>query len=224
MAAPAFPVVRPYEPRDRAAVRHVCFETGLMGDPVADQWRDSESFADLFSSYYTDHEPESAQVVEIDDVVEGYLLGCVDSSRASSVASLAARHVVRRGIAFRPGTAATVWRSVGDVVTDLARRRITLAALDFADDRWPAHLHIDLLAPARGTGAAGTLVTRWLDSLRAADVPGCHLQTMAENTRAISFFERMGFARHNEPVPAPGLRDRGGARLHLQVMVNTLRS
>ena len=73
-------VIRPYEARDRAQVRHICHVTGYMGEPVAWMWRDTESFADLFTSYYTDAEPQSALVAELDGVVAGYLLGCIDSS------------------------------------------------------------------------------------------------------------------------------------------------
>jgi len=222
MAAPVIPLVRPYEPADRAAVRHICFVTGLMGEPVAGQWRDEESFADLFSSYYTDREPESAPVVELDGSVQGYLLGCVDTARSTSAATIAARHVLRRGIAFRPGTAAVVWRSVGDVASDLARRRITVAQLDFADLRWPAHLHIDLLSGARGRGVGARLVRHWLDRLRSMSVAGCHLQTVAENATAVAFFEAMGFTTEGEPIVVPGLRTPDGGRHHVALMVQRL--
>ena len=33
--------------------------------------------------------------------------------------------------------------------------------------RWPAHLHIDLLPEARGSGVGRQLMARWLDALRA---------------------------------------------------------
>lgn len=211
-------VVRPYEARDRARVREICFVTGFMGEPIDWQWRDAESFSDMFSGYYTDGEPESASVVEIDGLVCGYLLGCIDASKAWNPALVACRHAVRRGIAFRRGTAGMCWRSVGDVVGDLARRRVRVADLEFADERFPAHLHIDLLAEARGCGAGPALVRGWLTELRMRKVPGCYLQTMDENTRAIAFFESMGFARHGDPVPAPGMRARDGSRLHIQVM------
>jgi hypothetical protein len=48
--------------------------------------------------------------------------------------------------------------------------------------------------------------------------PGCHLQTLRENTRAVRFFERMGFAKHGPSALVPGLRD-GGKRVHQQTMV-----
>ncbi len=214
--------IRPYTARDRAAVRHICYVTGYMGEPVDWQWRDAESFADIFSGYYTDREPESAQVVELDGEVAGYLLGCVDSSRVWNVGAIAGRHIVRRGIAFRPGTARVVWRTIADAAVDIARGHVTREQLEFADPRWPAHLHIDLLEQTRGRGAGRALVTGWLDSLRARAIPGCHLQTMAENTGAVAFFESLGFSRFGEPVLTPGLRTRAGGRLHVQVMVHDL--
>jgi ribosomal protein S18 acetylase RimI-like enzyme len=190
-----------------------------MGEPIDWQWRDRESFADMFTGYYTDREPGSAFVVEVDGVVEGYLLGCLDSRRAWNPAVVAGQHILRRGVAFRPGTAAVVWRTFGDAAFDLARRRIKLSEMEFGDPRWPAHLHIDLLEPARGQGAGRRLVHAWFAVLRDRRITGCHLQTMAENSRAIAFFTAMGFRRLGDPQLIPGLRTREGGRMHSQAMV-----
>lgn len=200
-------------------MRAVCFGTGYMGEPVDWQWRDAESFADMFTGYYTDREPASAFVVEVNGVVEGYLLGCLDSGAAWNPATVAGRHIVRRGIAFRPGTAGVVWRTFADGAIDLARRRVKLSDFDFADPRWPAHLHIDLLPPARGGGAGRQLVQGWFAMLRDRGITGCHLGTMAENTGAIAFFTAMGFRRFGAPQLIPGLRARDGGRMHSQTMV-----
>ncbi len=214
--------VRPYATGDRSAVRRICHLTGFMGESAAWMWRDGPSFADAFSGYYTDHEPESATVAELDGRVVGYLLGCRDSRRATDPAVAVARNVVRRGIALRPGTAPIIWRGVADVVVDVGRRRV--APSDYGLDAttaaaYPAHLHINLLPEARGSGAGSRLVRSWLDLLRREGVPGCHLQTMLENTGAIAFFAAMGFRRHGEPVLAPGERTRTGERTHIQRMV-----
>ncbi len=218
--APA--MIRPYAPSDRDAVRHICFVTGDAGDPVASQWADAESFADMYTGYYTDEEPESAFVAESDGKVVGYLLGCRDSTRAWSPASVAARHALRSGLLVRPGTAGYLWRAVGDIVADRVRSGVRPNDLAFTDPAYPAHLHIDLLERARGTGVGAALMRTWLDTLRAEGVPGCHLQTMAQNRAAIGFFAAMGFRRHGEPVPSPGHR-RAGARTHVQAMVQSLR-
>ena len=213
-------VVRSYERRDRAQVRHVCHVTGYMGEPVGWMWRDTESFADLFTSYYTDAEPQSALVAELDGVVAGYLLGCVDSRQAWNPASIFGRHFLRRGIGFRPGTAGVVWRSFGDVIVAAGRRQLPPVSL--YDERWPAHIHIDLLPSIRGLGVGTTLMHRWLDALREHGIPGCYLETLDENHRAIAFFESMGFRCHGDPTSAPGLRSPAGERHSVQLMVQSL--
>lgn len=201
-------------------MRRICFETGYMGDPAAWQWADQESFADLFSRYYTDHEPGSALVADDGHDVVGYLLGCRDSSRVPSPAAISGRGVLRRGLLVRPGTAPVLWRSIADMARGAVRHEPL--SIGFADERWPAHLHIDLLPQARSQGLGQELITRWLEVLSESRVPGCHLETWAENDGAIAFFTEMGFACHGDPTPMPGLRSPEGHRHHTQVMVQTL--
>jgi ribosomal protein S18 acetylase RimI-like enzyme len=215
-------LIRPYRPSDREGVRRVCFETGYMGDPVAWQWRDRESFADLFCGWYTDHAAEDALVVmDEQGEVGGYLLGCRDTRRVPGPGRLAARHLLGRGLLVRPGTAPVLWRTLGDIAAAAVRDR-RLPPGEVIDDRWPAHLHIDLLPAARGRGAGRELMTRWLDSLRADGIAGCHLTTWAENDDAIAFFTTMGFRREGPSHPMPGLRSPEGHRHTTQLMVQPL--
>ena len=68
--------IRSYRASDRDAVRHLCCETGFLGEPIDPVYEDRELFADFLTTYYTDHEPESSFVVEVDGELRGYLLGC----------------------------------------------------------------------------------------------------------------------------------------------------
>ena len=215
-------MIRPYRDEDRRAVRDICFETGYLGAPVVHLWRDQESFADMFSGYYTDREPESAFVAEVDGRVVGYLLGCRDSRRVPSELRVLGHHVVRRGIALRPGTAGFLWRAAADVAGDAVRHQ--LASPPRFDERWPAHLHIDLLPHGRGRGLGAALVRTWLDLLRSEGVAGCHLGTFAENLPAIAFFESEGFERYGRQELVPGMRSPEGGRHHTQLMVQSLSS
>jgi ribosomal protein S18 acetylase RimI-like enzyme len=209
--------IRRYRSEDRPAVREVAYRTGYMGEPVDWLWRDRPSFQDLFTTYYTDREPESLFVAVADERVVGFLTGCLDTTRAVPPEGAALGTVLRRGLLLRPGTAAFFWRAAWDVV------RGGFPGGGLLDPRWPAHLHINLLPEARGLGAGGALMRAWLAHLRAAGVPGCHLGTFAENTNAIAFFERMGFRRFGRPEAVPGFRLRTGGRMHQQLMVRSLR-
>ena len=209
--------VRPYRSTDRTAVRQIAYQTGYLGDPAGCYWRDFISFADIWTAYYTDHEPESVFVAETAHAPVGYLVGCVDSVRAPSPAAALARQVIRRFLLFRPGTAPFLWRSIWDA----AWQRHSPTG-ELADPRWPAHLHINLLPEARGHGAGAQLMRAWFARLRAVGSPGCHLATLAENRAALAFFERMGFHHLGSPALVPGMRLRSGGRMHLQMMVQEI--
>ncbi len=73
--------VRPYEARDRAAVRQICADTADAGQPVESFFPDREVFADLLTNYYTQFEPQSTFIADNDGEVVGYLTGCLDTKR-----------------------------------------------------------------------------------------------------------------------------------------------
>jgi ribosomal protein S18 acetylase RimI-like enzyme len=206
--------VRFYEPRDRSEVRAICHATGFMGEPADWYWRDRESFADACTGYYTDQEPESSLVAVRNGRVVGYLLGCVDTTRAPSMAEVSRQLVLRRALLLRPGNAGFFWRALFDALRD---RGVSSAELQ--DARWPSHLHINLLPEARGAGAGASLMHSWLDRLAALGSPGCHLGTFGENRNAIAFFERLGFRHLGPATRVPAMRNRDGSRMHLQLMV-----
>src|SRR5580692_3390766 len=67
--------VRNYHQSDRESVRALCCDTGFLGNPIDPVFEDRRLFADFLTGYYTDWEPESAFVIEVDGEVKGYLLG-----------------------------------------------------------------------------------------------------------------------------------------------------
>jgi ribosomal protein S18 acetylase RimI-like enzyme len=186
-----------------------------MGESAESFWRHKESWADLWTSYYTDQEPESLYVATMDDTVVGYLAGCINTAAMTPSTDEIMQAVIRKHwLLFRPGTAGFLFRGMLDSIRDRDRARG-----EFIDPRWPAHLHIDLLPVARGTGLGAALMERWFNQLKEVDSPGCHLLTLVENRRALSFFEKMGFRNHGTPTLVAGMRGKGGERLHQQIMV-----
>ena len=205
--------IRKYSERDREAVQEICYLTGYMGDSPAYFWRHKQSFVEIWTSYYLGHEPESVYVAIKDDSVVGYLTGCLNTALAKSEAIMQSA-IIKYGLLFRPGTAGFFWRAIFDGMKDKHG-----ATGELIDERWPSHLHINLLPVARGTGLGATLMKSWLEQLRHSGSRGCHLGTLVENTRAVLFFEKMGFKPHGAPSLVPGMRGPGGERLHQQIMV-----
>src|SRR5438552_17253630 len=67
--------IRSYRDGDRAAVRRLCCQTGFLGEPIDPVYEDRQLFADFLTTYYTDHEPESCFLLEVEGHIRGYLLG-----------------------------------------------------------------------------------------------------------------------------------------------------
>jgi hypothetical protein len=211
--------IRPYRAEDRASVRAICFETGMMGDPVEFVYGDRESFADLFTSYYTDQEPEHCFVVDDAGRVVGYLLGTLDSRRVPSSERIIARHVVTRLLPLRHNMARFFWRSLRDMVVDRALP-LPEPAIDL--DRFPAHTHFNLLPEARQAPIAAGLYRSFFMLAKRAGTPGIHGEVFVENARAGALHQAMGFQSVGTPRPAPGMRTTDGQRLHIQLWTRAL--
>ncbi len=202
---------RPYRRGDRSAVREICCETGHLGDPIDPYFGDREVFADFVTLWYTDVDPAWSFVAVDRGRVVGYLLGCADSMRYNREAPRLWRRLalkaVARGVILRPSTAPMASRLLVDFLTERP-------SFGWYGERFPAHLHINLLPEARGRGAGRMLMEAFCGALQSAGVPGVFLETSCENERAVAFFEAMGF----EPLhaaPSPGGRSADGGRLHV---------
>jgi GNAT superfamily N-acetyltransferase len=207
--------VRTFTETDRATLRGLFGRAGA-GSPSASLWDHEESEASIYLKPYMDLEPESLFVAFVDGDMVGYLAGCLDSSRFPTESERIDRAIKEYRLLRRPKAMLFFGRALVDTAMAKARRR--RLAGDLEDSRWPAHLHMNVVSEARGTGVAQALMVGWFDRLSEAGSPGCYLQTLVENTRAVRFFERMGFTTHG-PVPlVPGIRH-NGARLHQQTMV-----
>lgn len=207
-------VVRSYRPTDREAVRHICCETGHLGDPIDAYFGDREVFADLVTSYYTDREPEWIFVAEIKGKVVGYLTGCPDTRRYlrefPRLLGRVGAKALARGILLRKSTAPRVARLLSDAALERPR-------LGWYGDAMPAHFHVDLLPEARGAGIGRCLLDRYFEALKEHGVPGVFCETSCENQRAVAFFRAMGM----EPLhsaPSPGARSADGSRIHVLAM------
>src|SRR5271170_2227271 len=91
-------VIRPYRPEDRDAVRAICADTGFLGKPIDPVFEDRELFADYLTAYYTDAEPQSTVVCELDGEVKGYVMGSRFPKRKSAYETRMLPGLVARGL------------------------------------------------------------------------------------------------------------------------------
>ena len=198
-------VIRSYEPRDRAAVRHICCETADAGKPFEGFFHDRELIADLITRYYTDFEPQHSWVATRDEQVVGYLNGSLDGRRAMRV---------------------TLWRIVPAIVIGALCRgtfchRETWRLIWASLHTWWArgglhcggtagigapHLHVNLVPEARGAQVGTRLVERFIEQVNASGGRMVEASVRSDNVAACHFFEQFGFAevaRQKLVLPKP---------------------
>jgi hypothetical protein len=179
--------IRSYRRNDRDAVRRLCCQTGFLGTPIDPVYEDRQLFADFLTTYYTDWEPESSFVIEIDGEIRGYLLG--------------SRKPLRNQLY-------SFWQNVSLFLKALTRYfRYSAASRRFV--RWilmngwrevPAaprrvpHFHINLLPDARKMSTTRALMSAYLSYLYRCGEKRVYGQIVTfESRRGEQMFERYGF-------------------------------
>jgi hypothetical protein len=167
------PVIRPYTPADREAVRRICCDTAYRNQGAELYFEDREIHADYWSSYYTDVTPEEVRVIELGGEVIGYLFGCHDS-RAHRRAM--ARRIVPWAIAR------ALWRLARGRYKNPVSRRYLRFMLTKAPaeeprvdiDAFPAHFHFNVTEAGRGHRLYTTIVRDFVDRLEARGITRLH--------------------------------------------------
>jgi len=194
--------IRPYRPADFDDVTRVCLLTGHAGEDATGRFDNDDLVPDIFVRPYVTLLPEWAWVVDDGERAVGYIVAAPDT-----------REFVRRyREAWLPGFAAKYSRADPPVTRDEQMRHLGFwperMLIDELDE-FPAHLHIDLLPEAQGTGMGRRLIETLRDALREAGIPGLHLSMDGDNDRARRFYDRLGFfdlPSSNADNPLLGIR------------------
>ena len=178
-------MIRGYRPGDLAALREICLLTGDGGRDATGRWSSDDLLPDVFLEPYVTLEPSIAWVVELHARPVGYLVATLDTaafadrwrSRWSPV--FAARH------ARAADDPSEQWLHDAGYNPDWM--------LGPQVEAFPAHLHIDLLPAAQGSGWGRGLMRELGRAAVGAEVPGIHLGMARENLAALAFYQRLGF-------------------------------
>jgi ribosomal protein S18 acetylase RimI-like enzyme len=189
---PVGPRIEPAGLYDLPGAYEVCLRTGDAGEDAIDTYRDPDLLGHVYVGPYLARGRGTQLVVVDDQGVCGYLLSTDDTADFAAWAE-------RR---WWPPLRARYPR-LGDDSPDARLIRLIHEPEHAGPDvlrEYPAHLHIDLLARARGGGMGRALIDRLLRELRERRVRGVHFGVDTRNTRAVRFYEHLGFdALGDEP-------------------------
>lgn len=180
--------IRAYRPGDEQMLYEVCLRTGAAGGDASGVYGDRRLLGEVFVGPYLALQPDLALVLDDGGGAEGYVLGALDT-RAFE---LACERL------WWPGLREA--RPLDRVAQDVPERWLAewihhpYPVPEAIVRDYPSHLHIDLLPRWQGAGWGRQLIDRLLAALTARGSSGVHLGVSTANTRAIGFYQRMGFA------------------------------
>ena len=214
MSPPEFQI-RPYRPdtSDRSACGRICCLTGNAGKDATGLLSSDDLWGEVWVLPYLDKHPEYAWVVEATPAGSGstHVVAGASGRQSSREGDERVGEVVGY-IVGTPDTASfedhfhhTHWPAqqrrfpATGVVSGKEQSILQYASARGTDhlpeyvQRYPAHLHINLLSEAQGRGLGRDMIRTLLDALRRDGIKGLHLGASAENDGACAFYRKMGF-------------------------------
>ncbi len=181
--------IRKYKSADRSAVREIAGDTAFLGKPAEAFFQDREILADILTLYFTDYEPNSCFVAEIDGQIGGYLLGAKDTAGLSKffflniLLELIVKIIRRRTLLKKKNFLFFFYLFVSFLKGEFKINNFSRL--------YPATLHINVKASFRSKGLGSILIDTYLKYLAGEKVSGLHFGTISANT--VRFFEKNGF-------------------------------
>lgn len=183
-------IIRLAAPGDQRGAYKVCLKTGNYGQDGQPFYQDDpDAVGRVFVGPYLAFEPDLSLILEDEQGVCGYALGALDSHA----------FYARYEADWRPDLCARFPAPEGDP-SGWTRLQQVYHSYHHPDyfcpepyDRYPSHLHIDLLPRAQSRGHGRRMIERILDTLRARGSPGVHLGVSTLNARAFGFYQHLGF-------------------------------
>lgn len=189
--------VRPYRRSDDAGLVAVCLATADDGDDGSTLYRNPDLPGAVYAVPYVRFEPDLCLVLDDgtpEGRVSGYVLGTSDTVAYEQWLDRAWWPGLRRRFPVQRQPQGSADARLAGMAEE---PELTPAAVT---DRYPAHLHIDLMPHVQGQGWGRRLVDGFMQAAAGAGATGVHLGVSEENTRAIGFYSRLGF-HLVQPVP-----------------------
>lgn len=194
------PHIRPVQPADIDALYEIALLTGASGKDATHLYKDGRLVGHIWAAPYAQLEPESAFVAVDDEGVAGYIVGTVDTPAFDLKLEAEWWPGLRPQYADPSPERAAEWNADEIAAFIIHHPRRTPRAII---ERYPSHLHINLLPRLQGQGMGAKLMTRWLDTMRGAGSRGVHLGVSPVNDRALGFYRAYGFEELPRENPRP---------------------
>jgi len=163
----------------------VCLRTADAGSDGTALYSNPDLLGHIYVGPYLAGQPEFAFVIADEEGVAGYVLGAADTRSFERWLEQLWWPTLRSQYPLTGGT------SLDAELIEHFHSPVT--APDEVVEKYPAHLHIDLLPRAQGRGLGRQMLETLFAALRQRGVQGIHLDVGADNHNAIAFYRHLGF-------------------------------
>ena len=177
---------------DLPALYEVCLRTGDAGGDATAQFDDPDLLGSVYVGPYVALDGTIALVGVDAEGIGAYVLAALDTPNFEAACerdwwpALRERHP----LPHQPNASRD-----HEVIAHIHRPPVMPVSVV---ERYPAHLHVDLLPRMQGGGNGRRMIEVLVAELQRSGVSGVHLGVAAENTRATGFYEHLGFVTLHE--------------------------
>lgn len=180
-------VLRPAKVADLPDLLRVCLETGDSGKDATELHNLSELVGDIYVAPYVLYEPKFAYALVVENLIVGYVLGVLDTQVFEKVSAQKYWPIAK---AKYQQIDVEITQADRELLSELGKQGLSDEALI---QKYPSHLHIDIVESHQGAGHGKAMIAILLDELKAAGSKGVHLHMSASNDRARGFYKKFGF-------------------------------
>lgn len=167
-----------------------------MGNPIEQVFTDRDVFADFFTRYYTDYEPESSIVIVDDETGEvvGYTLGCFRyKSHGWRMNLLLWTRIIPK----------VIFRFLTGQYNKESRKFIYWTVFKSIRETPPAprnsgHFHFNMLPKYRVGKETRLMVAKFFRLAQESGVPRLYGQIQTRDDKRTTFYKRYGFSEFSK--------------------------
>ena len=195
------PSIRPIQPGDIDALYAIALATAWVGGDASSLYRDPKLIGHIYSAPYANLQPELCLVAEDEAGVAGFVIGTADTAAWESRLEREWWPLLRRQYPAPDEARRAEWSHDQQRIFMIHQPTPVPAAVA---QSYPAHLHMNLLPRLQGRGTGSRLFAAWLAVAAARGVGPMHVGANKQNTRAFSFWQRVGFVELDIPEARAG--------------------
>lgn len=192
--------IRSANPDDLDALYHITVKTGDMGSDASHLCSDNKMLGHIYSAPYLNYEPELTFVAERNATVLGYCVGTLDTYKFEALLESNWWPPLRLKYQKPDEKTRTSW-SPGEHISWMIHHPEPTP--HHIANRFPAHLHMNLLPEAQGEGVGTMLLERWFQKAAQLGATAAHIGADPQNKRAIQFWNKQGFEFLEEVTETP---------------------